>query len=92
MKEFKAGQYVSVVERDEDNIPYDASTYILIAQVNNYAICSPLINGLDDLDYILDYYVSVSANNCFTDIVIFDVDDVFDSYEEAAAQLPGDAD
>lgn len=77
IENLKPGADVWVVERDETDEAVDTTGYVFIAQSGNYVICSPSINGIDNIDYILSYHAQETAESYNTNLYVFPVTDCY---------------
>lgn len=86
-KHFEPGQPVWIVERDEDGEAYDIAGYVFLAEVAGYAILSPYVNDIDDLEYLLDYHRRETASDFDADLPVVLLSDCFASLTAARHAL-----
>ena len=83
--QIKPGAEVWVLERDEDGAACDVSGYMVLAEVDDFVIVSPYINGMEHLEGIMAYHVQETAENYDTDLAVFPAEDCFTTKDAAFA-------
>lgn len=83
IENLKPGADVWVVKRDEEDDAVDTVEYVFLAQSREYVICSPGINGIVNIDYILNYHAMETAENYETELLVFPANDCYESFEKA---------
>lgn len=91
IENLNAGSEVNVVERDEFGEACEATGYFFIAEIHGYVLCSPyVIRGgrtLDDIDEVLEYFNTQTAEQESADIYVFPAEDCYKTIQEAKEAL-----
>lgn len=81
---FKHGDTVWVVERDEDGfLTGDYVGLVFIAAVEGYAILANLIIGIYHFDDLMRYYLRDCANGNATELYVYNVEDCYKTGPDA---------
>ncbi len=86
-QQHKTGDWVYVVERDEDGEACEVFGYIFIASCRNAVIVSPKVNGSDDVDDLLGHQITETVMQHNGDLPVFPKEDCYATKEEAEAKL-----
>lgn len=82
---FEPGAPVWVIERDEAGEERAVSGYMFLAQSKEFAIVSPYINSIEDVDDTLAIHVRKTARSYGTDLAVFPIGDCYETLDEAMA-------
>lgn len=88
-QEYKPGDPVWVVERDEIDEPDCVSGYVFVAHANGVAIVHPYIGECGEIDEILYDCITETRENGECDLEAFPFEDCYHSLEEAERALEG---
>ena len=82
---FEPGAPVWVVERDEAGEPREVSGCMFLAQSREFAIVSPYVNSIEDVDDTLAYLARDTVECRETAVAVFPIGDCFATMDEAMA-------
>lgn len=82
-----AGTPVWVVGYDEDGVPLDVTGYVFIAEVCGFAVMTPYINDMENIEELLAYHARETASDYETNLAVYPAKDCFTTQEEAQAAL-----
>ena len=82
---FEPGVPVWVVERDEDGAQREVGGYMFLAQSKEFAIVSPYISGIKDVDGTLEDYARETAEGFCAELYVFPMKDCYETLDEAMA-------
>ena len=82
---FEPGASVWVVERDEAGEPRVVSGYMFLAQSREFAIVSPYINSIEDIDGTLAYHARDTVECHESGLAVFPMADCYATLEDANA-------
>lgn len=80
---FEPGAPVWVVERDEDGEQREVSGYMFLAQSRAFAIVSPYINSIEDVDDTLAYLARDTVKWHEAQLAVFPIRDCYATLAEA---------
>lgn len=81
--EYRPGDLVYVVERDESGEVDCVTGEVFLAQINDVIICTATINGSSDLDDIIDYHISETQMMGDTEVSFYPLEDCYADKEAA---------
>ena len=90
VQEYKSGDPIWVVERDEIDEPDRVSGYVFVAHANGVVIVHPYIGECGEIDAILYDCITETRDNMECDLEAFPFEDCYHSLEAAEAALKGD--
>lgn len=87
LPEFKPGQSVYVVERDEDGNACETTGYMFLAKSADAVILSSYINDLETLEETLLYHIQQTAEDYDTHLAVFPASDCYETLDQAEKAL-----
>lgn len=90
IQEYKPGDPVWVVERDEIDEPDCVSGYVFVAYADGVVIVHPYIGDCGEIDAILYDCITETRENGECDLEVFPIEDCYCSKEDAKNALKGD--
>lgn len=90
VQEYKPGDPVWVVERDEIEAPDCVSGYVFVAHANGAALVSAYLGDCGDVDAILADCIEETRETGECDIEVFPIEDCYHSIEDAESALKGE--
>lgn len=87
---FKLGQTVWVIERDECGDKEDYAGYLFLFSVRDYAFVIPRCNGEDDIDYNLESLAEDTLEEGYSQVTVIPIFDCFSDKDDVIAAFEGE--
>lgn len=83
IKEWKPGDIVYHINRDEDGYPLDVCGTVYLATVENYILSVALPCGIDNINEVMKYLAETTKKNFNSEIYVHPICDCYETYSEA---------